>query len=1140
MTAGDTTSVERSELEMLASRLTSQPDFQAVARALSAAQLTSIDGAWGSAAAMVVAALSAVAPSTVLVILPREKELDAWALDVQTFAGVTPLLFPAWEMLPEELRMSDPILGSRLRVLKALEGATPPRIVIATMQALLQPVPSRSRREEATQRWRVGDTLDLDAISTWLQDRGFERVPAVEMPGEFSLRGGILDVFSPDASDPVRIELFGDEIDSLRTFSVETQQKIEELREVTLTLISPLKEAGETTDTLRTEGENLLASLPTGAWVVLQELDDLQAEGKLYLQRLDDRRGLFSVEATFAHCQRFGSVQLAGLVANGYETTCHLKTQSIERFVRPKSEALAELAEAAGRDESILIACHNEAARLRLAELLAESAPDLVNRVQLGLGHVSRGFRLIAIDDDTTSPARQQGVPVTDEEPLAGARGSSRNLVILSDNELFSRTEVVRAPRKKRLESRAIDSFLDLAEGDLIVHLSHGIGRYRGMKLLEKEGQTEEHLHLEFKDGIKLFVPVTLIHLVQKYVGGGKSTPELSKVGGTGWAKKKQKVAEAVSDMASDMIRLQAERDSKPGLACPPDSHWQQEFDAAFPYTETDDQLRAIVDLKGDMMLSRPMDRLICGDVGYGKTEVAMRAVFKAVDAGRQAAVLVPTTVLAEQHFRSFSERMAEFPVRIASLSRFKTKGEQKEVIEGLAAGTIDIVIGTHRIVSPDMRFKDLGLLVIDEEQRFGVEAKETLKKFRLEIDVLTLSATPIPRTLHLSLLGVRDISNLETPPQDRMAVETRVCRFDGELIRHAIVRELNRGGQIYFVHNRIFDIESIADRLLALVPEAKIDIVHGQMHEDALELAMVKFVKGDTDILVATTIIESGLDIPNANTIFIHQAENYGLSDLHQLRGRVGRYKHRAYCYLLLSEGKTLTSTAARRLKAIEEFSELGAGFKIALRDLEIRGAGNILGTEQSGHIAAVGYELYCQLLENAVRALKREPMKEHRHVAVDLPMSAYLPPEYVPSGRPKIEMYRKVTSVASHELLEQVREEFRDRFGPIPPPVEALLEIRSLQLDALPWQIDDIHLEDEWVVLGYRNPRKMQKLIKQSPHTIRVVSERQAYVPIPAKIDRKTAILEFIKSILQSKPVESYNTPPSVTVENRRLSAG
>ena len=1128
-------------LQSLAGRIVQQPDFQAVTTALGKAQLTSIDGAWGSASAMVVAGLASAATSTVIVVLPREKELDAWGLDVQSFSGITPLIFPAWEVLPEDLRMSDPILGSRLRVAKALESATPPRIVLTTITALLQPVPSRQRRQEATQRWRVGDTLDVDAISTWLQDRGFERVPAVEIPGEFSLRGGILDVFSPDASDPVRIELFGDEIDSLRTFSVETQQKIEELREITLTLISPIKDTGsEPTETLRSAGEHLLASLPAGAWVVLQELDDLQDEGKLYLQRLDDRRGLFSVEATFAQCHQFGCVQLAGLVANGYETTCHLKTQSIERFTRPKSEALAELAEAVGRDETVFIACHNEAAKVRLAELLTESAPDLISRVQVGLGHVARGFRLIGVAEDATSPARQQGVTSDAEEPLVGARGSSRNLVILSDNELFSRTEVVRAPRKKRLESRAIDSFLDLAEGDLIVHLSHGIGRYRGMKLLEKEGQTEEHLHLEFKDAVKLFVPVTLIHLVQKYVGGGKITPELSKVGGTGWAKKKQKVAEAVSDMASDMLKLQAERDSKPGLACPPDSHWQQEFDAAFPYTETDDQLRAIADLKGDMLLPRPMDRLICGDVGYGKTEVAMRAAFKAVDAGRQVAVLVPTTVLAEQHFRSFSERMAEFPVRIASLSRFKTKGEQKQTIDALAQGQIDIVIGTHRIVSADMRFKDLGLLIIDEEQRFGVEAKEMLKKYRLEIDVLTLSATPIPRTLHLSLLGVRDISNLETPPQDRMAVETRVCRFDGELIRHAIVRELNRGGQIYFVHNRIFDIETIADRLLSLVPEATVDIVHGQMNDDAMESAMVKFVRGETDILVATTIIESGLDIPNANTIFIHQAENYGLSDLHQLRGRVGRYKHRAYCYLMLSEGKTPTSTAARRLKAIEEFSELGAGFKIALRDLEIRGAGNILGTEQSGHIAAVGYELYCQLLENAVRALKREPMREHRHVAVDLPISAYLPPEYVPAGRPKIEMYRKVTSVSTHELLEQVREEFRDRFGPIPEPVEALIQIRSLQLDALPWTIDDIHLEEDWVVLGYRNPRKLQKLIKQSPHTIRVVSEREAYVPLPKNVDRMTQILPFIKSILQSTAVESYNTPPSTTEESRRLSAG
>jgi transcription-repair coupling factor (superfamily II helicase) len=400
-----------------------------------------------------------------------------------------------------------------------------------------------------------------------------------------------------------------------------------------------------------------------------------------------------------------------------------------------------------------------------------------------------------------------------------------------------------------------------------------------------------------------------------------------------------------------------------------------------------------------------------------------MRAAFKAVDAGKQVAVLVPTTVLAEQHFRSFSERMAEFPITLASLSRFKSKAEQREILKGLEQGAIDIVIGTHRLIQPDIKFKDIGLLVIDEEQRFGVEAKEMLKRLRLEVDVLTLSATPIPRTLHMSLVGIRDISNLETPPQDRLAVETRVGRFDPELIRHAIVRELNRGGQIYFVHNRVYNIQTIAERIRTIVPEATVDIMHGQMHEDDVESAMLGFITGRTDILVATTIIESGLDIPNANTIFIHQADKYGLSDLHQLRGRVGRFKHRAYCYLLLEEGRTMTPQAARRLKAIEEFSELGAGFKIAMRDLEIRGAGNILGTEQSGHIAAVGYELYCQLLENSIRALKQEPLKEHRHVAVDLPMTAYLPDAYVPPGRFKIEMYRKLSGVRKAEELAEVQ---------------------------------------------------------------------------------------------------------------------
>ncbi|MBI1347293.1 transcription-repair coupling factor [bacterium] len=1099
-------------LPELAERLYHSYEFSQFLTSLKTHRQGTVSGTWNSAAALAVAGLMKSAPSTVLVVLPREKELDAFALDVASFSGVTPLVLPAWEMLPQELRMSDPILGSRLRVVTALEANPPPPVIITTVQAILQPVPSQQSRQAATRGWKVGDTVDLQELSSWLVERGFERVPAVEIPGEFAIRGGIVDIFSPDASDPVRMEFYGDEIDSLRSFNVDTQQKIADLKEVTLTLLSqesrdesPEPEGQVPNSQLSTlnpqlsQGEHFLTRLPDTAWVVLNELEDLQSEARLYLQRLDDRRGLYGIDATWEMCTRRTTIFFAGIAATGYQATCSLRVTSIDRFLRPKQEALAELATTLHPEESVLIACHNDGARQRLTEMFAEQPADLRSRVQMCLGHVSRGFRLIA-----------------------------ENLVVLSDNELFGRTEVVRAPRKRtQLETRAIDSFLDLTEGDLIVHLSHGIGRYRGMKLLEKEGQKEEHMDLEFREGVHLFVPVSLIHLVQKYVGGGKSAPELSKVGGTGWAKKKQKVAEAVSDMAADMLKLQAERDSKPGLACPPDSRWVKEFEAEFPYTETDDQLRAIAASKEDQERPRPMDRLICGDVGYGKTEVAMRAAFKCVDAGRQVAILVPTTVLAEQHFRSFSERMAEFPVALASLSRFKTTSEIKETLKGLAAGTVDIAIGTHRILSKDVQFKDLGLLIIDEEQRFGVEAKEVLKHLRLEVDVLTLSATPIPRTLHLSLLGVRDISNLETPPHDRMAIETRVCRFDRELIRHAIVREMNRGGQIYFVHNRVYNIQSMADKILSIVPEAKIDIVHGQMQDHEMEGAMLRFVRGETDILVATTIIESGLDIPNANTIFIHQADQYGLSDLHQLRGRVGRYKHRAYCYLLLEEGKTLTTTAARRLKAIEEYSELGAGFKIAMRDLEIRGAGNILGTEQSGHIAAVGYELYCHLLENAVRVLKREPLKQHRHVAVDLPVSAYLPEEYVPAGRQKIEMYRKISMVQTLEQLGQLRDEFRDRYGPVPKPVERLLQIRELQLLAITWQIDEIRLEEGNVVFGYRIPRKIQKLAKLFPKRLRVVDDRSAYLILPPRFEFERKLLPLLKSVLQAGSESNYNPP-------------
>lgn len=1177
------------QLTDLAPRLAVDPGITAVVNHLRDGSEATIDGAWGSSSALACVALSQRSDGSLVVILPHEKDVDGFLSDLAGF-GVEAQCFPSWTALPQELSIIDPVLANRLRILRSFESAAPPKIVVTTIHALLQPVPDREARTVASRTIRVGSELDLEDLTGWLIDRGFERVTAIELPGEFCIHGGIVDLFSPDMTEPIRVELFGDEIESIRLFDVESQRKLKDLDEVTITVVAPgsseerPRKKSRDDDThaagsnlaLETLNSSAVDSFPDTAWIAFVDLSEIVSEGKRYLERLADPRGSFSVPSTLERCSRRPHVTIAPILAENATPTCHLQVESIERFGGPKGEALQELARVMQQDEQVLIACHNEAAQTRLRELLAEeflgapassttinqpsadkkastkdsktaqsASPGKTNESSSasnrptmdaatggGLKRFLRGpkapeTRDVEADEASAAPAAQ---PVKQHPLLSriklcvghlshGFRLRSEKIVVLSDNELFGRTEVQRTTKRSKIETRAIDSFLDLNAGDLVVHLSHGIARFRGMEVQQKGEHTEEHLILEFGAGVKMYVPVSLIHLVQKYIGGAKTSPELSKLGGTSWSQKKKRVTEAVCDMAADMIKLQAEREMKPGLQCPPDSHWVEEFDAAFPYTETPDQLRAIEDLKRDMECARPMDRLICGDVGYGKTEVAMRAAFKAVDAGRQVAILVPTTVLCEQHFRSFSERMAEFPVNIASLNRFKTGKEVRDTLQGLSEGTIDICIGTHRMVSKDVKFKDLGLLVIDEEQRFGVEVKELLKHLRLEVDVLTLSATPIPRTLHMSLVGVRDISNLETAPQDRQAVETRISRWDKELIRSAIVRELNRDGQIYFVHNRVYNIESMADKIRSLVPEATVDIVHGQMAEEPMESAMMNFVQGRTDILVATTIIESGLDIPNANTIFINQANNYGLADLHQLRGRVGRFKHRAYCYLLLDDGKTLTPQASRRLKAIEEYSELGAGFKIAMRDLEIRGAGNILGTEQSGHIAAVGYELYCQLLENAVRAAKRQPLREHRHVEVNLPVTAFLPSDYIPEGRPKIEMYRKFSLVGTLDLLKELAGELRDRYGPLPEEVKKMIQIRELQILAVRWQIDDIHMEADYAVFGYRNQKKINKLSRLSPIPLRVVDDREACLVLPRNLSDPEELLKLLKTVLESE---------------------
>ncbi|MFM8274271.1 MAG: transcription-repair coupling factor, partial [Gemmata sp.] len=661
-------------------------------------------------------------------------------------------------------------------------------------------------------------------------------------------------------------------------------------------------------------------------------------------------------------------------------------------------------------------------------------------------------------------------------------------------------------------------------------HVAHGIARFRGMRMLDKSsrereaerlfddgaarpGAQEEHLVLEFKDGLFLYVPATRIDLVQKYVGGTQTEPQLSKPGGAAWGRKKERVAEAVRDMAAEMINIQALRQAVPGYAFPPDSEWQKEFEAAFPYQETPDQLSAIAEVKSDLEKSKPMDRLICGDVGYGKTEVAVRAAFKAVDGGKQVALLVPTTVLAEQHYRTFTQRFAEYPFVVDVVNRFKGGAKQRETLKRLGAGEIDVIVGTHRLLSQDVRFKDLGLVVIDEEQRFGVEHKERLKHLRATVDVLTITAPPIPRTLHASLLGIREISNLETPPADRQPVETHITRWDDKLLRNAILREMNRGGQVYFVHNRVQDIYEVADKVRTLVPEAKITVGHGQMDAHDLEKAMVSFVRKDADILVATTIIESGLDIPNANTIFIDEADMYGLADLHQLRGRVGRSKHRAYAYFIVNPLKLLNPNSQRRLKAVEEFTELGAGFKIAMRDLEIRGAGNILGGEQSGHIAAIGYELYCQLLENAVRALKHQAPKVAVEVTVDLPWPSYLPRDYVQGQKLRIEVYRRLARLRDPAKLADFRNELHDRYGPPPEPVEWLLRTTEVRLLCVKWQVASVHRHDRDLVFTYRNLDRAKQLVAASAGRMKIVDEKSIYLRLkPGDADSPEGLYELL----------------------------
>jgi transcription-repair coupling factor (superfamily II helicase) len=1036
---------------------------------------------------LVAAAIAAHAPQTLLVVLPHAAQTDVCRDELALFTTADAATLPAWESSRSEHLVHDELRAARIRLLKRLaaRGGDPtpshhPRVIVTSIQALMQPVPSRGELAAATRRIAVGESLDVQELAQWMVARGLEHTTAVELPGEFAVRGGIVDVFPADALDPIRVELFGDEVESIRVFDAATQRSRSEASSCEVTALSP---------EVRPRA-HLAEYLPAESWLMLCEPTELVEEGGYYHRRLEDPNEAFATSVALAEMARLPTLNVAAVPAGGGDEVVHLRFESVERFSGDPARVRDEL-QAAAAEQHVYLICETDAEIQRLGELFDQTPVAAEGRLHLTLGRLASGFRL-----------------------------AQRQVILVSAAELFGRHDLARP--KVRQTGRAIDSFLDLREGDLVVHLAHGIGRYRGLKLLEKEGRAEEHLELEFHGGTRIFVPSSKVDLVQKYVGGRKAKPILSRIGGKSWIRQKEAARQAVTDLAAEMLQLQAAREARPGIAFPPDTSWQREFDAEFPYVETDDQLAAIDAIKHDMQLSKPMDRLLCGDVGFGKTEVAMRAAFKAIDSGYQVALLAPTTVLAEQHRRTFTQRMAEFPFEIAAVSRFCRPAEQRDILRRTALGQVDLLIGTHRLASPDVQFANLGLVIIDEEQRFGVTVKERLKALRASVDVLTMTATPIPRTLHLSLLGVRSISNLESPPKDRLAVETRIARFDAALIRQAVLREINREGQIYFVHNRVHDIQAVAQKLAEIVPEARIAIGHGQMADGELEEVMLGFVRHDFDLLLATTIVESGLDIPNANTIFIDDADRYGLADLHQLRGRVGRYKHRAYCYLMIDPDRRLTPEAARRLRAIEEFSEMGAGFALAMRDLELRGAGNLLGSQQSGHIATVGYELYCSLLENAVRQLRKLPPRETVDAAVDLPLDAFFPRDYVEDMRTKIDLYRRLARISAEAELEEWTIELVDRFGALPAPVQQLAELARIRIWAHRAQISAIHLEDRYLVLTAADNRPLAALRALHGDDLRIADATSGYLPLPGLVREGQAVdaegvVEVVKSLLR-----------------------
>jgi transcription-repair coupling factor (superfamily II helicase) len=959
------------------------------------------------------------------------------------------LFLPEAEFAAVENILPDPeIAAERLALLSLVERNAGAHVIVATRASLDQAAPKPGALISASIQFRRGMTEKMERVLEQLSGAGYERVAQVTTRGQLAVRGGIVDLYSWQAPLPVRVEFFGDEIESLREFDIDTQTSVRDLNSVD---------------------------------ILLGAADDQSSALRDYVTRDHLKIDIEPAETSAAHIQiSEGSTENCAEDFSGAFQDSEVGEFAIGDLMlveAKRAQFAARLKEWRANKAKIVIYFQTEGEIERFREIMGQKGA--LDDVDLVEGTLARGFSF----------------------PAA-------NLVVLSAAELFGRFATHGRRRLRRAERhRAQIDFSELSEGNFVVHLEHGVGRFLGLEKFAAQNGAQEVLVLEFADEAKLYVPLEQAYLVSRYVGVGKKSPTLSSLGDAKWARAKKNAAAAIFDYAGKMLTLQAERETHPGHAFGPDTKWQAEFEHSFPFRETADQLKTIVETKIDMEQPRPMDRLICGDAGFGKTEIAIRAAFKAVMDGKQVAVLAPTTVLAQQHFEVFRQRMLDYPVRIEMLSRFRSHSEQRKVLELLRKGGVDIVIGTHRLISGDVVFKDLGLVVIDEEQRFGVLHKEKFKELFKLVDVLTLSATPIPRTLYLSLVGVKDMSTIETPPLNRLPVETVVCGYDERIIRDAINRELERQGQVFFLHNRVQTIERMRDKIADLCPDAKIDIGHGQMDSDELEAVMARFVAGRIDVLVCTTIIESGLDISNANTIIIDRADRFGLADLYQLRGRVGRAEHKAYAYLLLPREMMAIGAARKRINAIKQYSSLGAGFRIAMRDLEIRGAGSILGTAQSGHIMAVGFDLYCQLLKQAVAQRKGEKLQLRPEVDLRLDfvatneaefvplgpklrVPAFIPASFIGAATLRIQAYRHIAEITTREHLERLARDWRDRFGPFPPAVDNLFLLTEVKLAAAEASISRVEARErklmltrrgDFILVGGKFPRLVASRIEQ-----------------------------------------------------------